>query len=875
MRPGTRVVSRRLTSCGLGLVLAFVTGFALWAAVAAGESADAVGRASAVSDAYGQARYAAGAEESLERKYRLEPGRDVRASFDAAAASLASALRIAGRDGVKADRALTGDLLVLHRRYLEAISQMFRAVDAGDAKRVLAIDSREVDPVFHELEEKVAAAASAHRDESLTSLRSLARTKGYLFIGIPVSFTLGGLLIALFLVLLLRHKRQAEEDVHTAEARYRTLVEQLPLATYIELLDESSATYMSPQIKSLVGYSAEEWTADRAFFGKVLHPDDREHVLGGFREMHQAGAHFECEYRLIASDASVVWIHDAAVIGRDEAGRPLYAQGYMVDITERKRAEAALRESERRFRDLVSGIDAIVWEADPDPDLRFTFVSKRAEELLGYPVERWLAEPGFAANFFHPDDRERVIEQDKQAIKNGEDFELEYRMLAADGRTVWFHEIVRVEAHDDGRARKLRGIMVDVTAQRSAESERNRLEEQLRQSQKIEAIGRLAGGIAHDFNNLLTVISSYSVLALNRLDGRDPSLRRDIEEVKKSAERAAALTRQLLAFSRKQILQPKRLDLNAVVAEAEKLLRRLIGEDIELVCVFGEGLGRVEVDPGQLEQVILNLAVNARDAMPKGGKLAIETMNVELDESYARDYADVRPGSYVVLAVSDNGCGMDAETKAHAFEPFFTTKEVGKGTGLGLATVYGIIEQSGGHISVTSEPGEGATFKVYLPMVTDAPLEEGATRQRSLGGPRGAETILLVEDEQVVRELASRILLESGYTILEAASPGEAQRIFKQYAAPIHLLLSDVVMPQMRGPELAESLRALRPELCILYMSGYTDQAIAQHELLDAETAFLQKPFTPTGLLKKVRKLLDSRDVRGPAGAARGSPREV
>jgi len=391
---------------------------------------------------------------------------------------------------------------------------------------------------------------------------------------------------------------------------------------------------------------------------------------------------------------------------------------------------------------------------------------------------------------------------------------------------------------------------------RAEEDALRQSEEQLRQSQKMEAIGRLAGGISHDFNNLLTAIIGYSEFLLFRLDQEDP-LRKYAEEIKKAGERASSLTRQLLAFSRKQVLQPEVLDLNIIVADLDNMLRRLIGEDIELVTLLEPDLGAVKVDPGQMEQVIMNLAVNARDAMPYGGKLIIETANVDLDELYARQHSPIRPGHYVMLAVSDNGCGMDKETLSHIFEPFFTTKEQGKGTGLGLSTVYGIVKQSEGFIWVYSEPGTGTTFKIYLPQVQGAerwPKTSPLTTRMQ----RGSETILLVEDEEVVRELVGKLLPVNGFTVLAARNGSEALAICQQHKGPIHLLLTDVVMPQMSGRQLAAHLSKLHPEMKVLYMSGYTDDAIIRHGVLEPGLAFIQKPFTIDTMIQKVREVLDS-----------------
>lgn len=385
--------------------------------------------------------------------------------------------------------------------------------------------------------------------------------------------------------------------------------------------------------------------------------------------------------------------------------------------------------------------------------------------------------------------------------------------------------------------------------------EKAQLQAQLIQSQKMEAVGRLAGGVAHDFNNILTAIEGYSHFLLGSL-APDDQRREDVEEIKKAGERASSLTRQLLAFSRQQVLQPKVLDCNALVADLEKMLRRIIGEDVELATIPAPAPGLIKADPGQIEQVIMNLVVNAKDAMPKGGKIAIETANVEIGEDYARMHLQVRAGSYVMLSVSDSGTGMDSNTLSHLFEPFFTTKEQGKGTGLGLATVYGIVKQSGGGIYVYSEPGHGAVFRVYFPRVPDASALEGA--RPVLARPSGgSETILVVEDDEAVRKFIQRALRERGYTVLTAQDPAQAVLLCERHESPIHMLLTDVIMPQMHGPELAERLARLHPESKVVYMSGYTDSTVVHRDLVGRGASFLQKPLGPELLARKVRAVLD------------------
>jgi signal transduction histidine kinase/ActR/RegA family two-component response regulator len=407
-------------------------------------------------------------------------------------------------------------------------------------------------------------------------------------------------------------------------------------------------------------------------------------------------------------------------------------------------------------------------------------------------------------------------------------------------------EIAGYEIDYGGHKAEL-AFLFDITSRR-------RLEDQLRQAQKMEAVGMLAGGIAHDFNNLLTIISGYSQLILVSLDLKDPN-RHAAEQIMKAGERAAALTRQLLAFSRRQVLQPRVVDLNKLVGSLSTMLQRLLGEDVDLRLVLPADLGRVNADPGQIEQVLMNLAVNSRDAMAKGGILTIETGNVLLDEKYTERHIGLKPGPYVLLGVSDNGCGMDEATKARLFEPFFTTKGAGRGTGLGLSTVFGIVKQSGGSVDVYSEPGRGTSVKVYLPCIDQPVVIEAEALKKNVA--RGTETILLVEDDEMVRSLVRTTLLREGYKVMDFADPVEARRRSENHKGPIQLLITDVVMPKLSGRELAERIIRRRPGMKVLYMSGYTENAVINSGILQTEVAFLQKPFTPAALTEKVREVLE------------------
>jgi two-component system cell cycle sensor histidine kinase/response regulator CckA len=517
------------------------------------------------------------------------------------------------------------------------------------------------------------------------------------------------------------------------------------------------------------------------------------------------------------------------------------------DISARKEAEKARADAENKYRTLVEQVAAISYIAELGINGQWHYISPQVEAITGYSQDEWLTNSRDWTRHI-PQEDHGVIQAAEDASLRGERFQAEYRIVRKDGAVIWVSDTAVVVSGSNSHP-VMEGIIVDIT-------ERKLLENQLQQSRRMEAVGRLAGGIAHDFNNLLTIIKGYAELAEQRT-AMQPELRADIQQIENAAERASTLIRQLLAFSRRQVLQPKIIDLNAIVLGLDKLLGRLMGEHIEMVTRCGTNVGHVKADPAQVEQVIMNLVVNARDAMPKGGRLTVETVNVELDSTYARDHVSVKPGSYVMLAVSDSGIGMSPETVAHIFEPFYTTKESGQGTGLGLSTVYGIVKQSGGYIWVYSEPGKGTTFKVYLPRVA-APAEAKPEVAEVQAASKGSETILLVEDEEAVRELASRILSAKGYSVVAAKSTKEAEQFAEKHGGNIHLLLTDIIMPGTSGRELATRITARHPRTRVLYMSGYTDNVLAQGGVLEPGLSFLQKPFTPGTLVHKVREVLDS-----------------
>ena len=532
-------------------------------------------------------------------------------------------------------------------------------------------------------------------------------------------------------------------------------------------------------------------------------------------------------------------IHWAPI--RAENGIPAGTIAVAVDVSERTRDERAREEAETLYRSLVEQLAAVTYIAELGVEGEWLFVSPQIESLLGYSAREWRANAANWIENVHPEDRHIVLDAEA-AAEGGNPFRAEYRMFRRDGQLIWINDSGSLVPGPDGRS-LLHGVLLDVTEQKQ-------LQAHLSHSQRMEAVGQLASGVAHDFNNLLTIIKGYSSLLMDRnLADDDAHAAREIQQ---AAERAAALTHQLLAFSRKQTLQPRVLDLNRIVHGLEMMLRRVLTENVELCIQTAPDLGAVKADPVQVEQVLINLVVNARDAMPKGGKLTIATAPCEVLSDRGEGESLMRAGTYATLSVSDTGVGMDSETRARIFEPFFTTKDVGKGTGLGLATVYGIIKQSNGQIEVESEPGKGASFRVSLPRVEQEPV---APRKATMTETHkhGTGTILLAEDEPLLRELGETILTQAGYKIQTAPNAEELKKFVAEHDGKIDLLLTDVVMPGMSGPELVRLVRARWPDVRVLYMSGYADDEI---EDLDRDAGFLQKPFTPMELTAKIAEML-------------------
>lgn len=634
-------------------------------------------------------------------------------------------------------------------------------------------------------------------------------------------------------------QKRAESALRESEARFRNIAETITEVFWIADGDLSRVSYVSPGYERVWGRKrANLYRQPQSVFDAV-HPDDRVRVLATVN-IQAEGKSFEHEYRIIRPDGDVRWVWNRGFPVRDYTGRITQYVGAAQDITERKQAEGRLR----LLALAVESTNEMVSVTDEND--RYTFVNRAFTETYGYSEDEVL---GQTPAMLEPGEKPSELYEEigRETRRGG--WEGEVSLRCKDGTQIVVNLHTSLLRDEGGKTVGLLRVARDITPKLL-------LEDQLRQAQKMEAIGQLAGGIAHDFNNLLTAILGYSALLSDSFPNDDPR-RNDVDQIRYAANRATSLTKQLLAFSRKQILAPQTLRLGDVVRDLVPMLQRLLGETIDLKTIVAD-LGLIKADTSQLEQVLVNLSVNARDAMPNGGKLTIETSDARLDDAYARQHAGVNAGSFVMLTVSDSGVGMDAATQKRVFEPFFTTKPPGVGTGLGLATVHGIISQSGGHIWLYSEVGRGTTFKVYLPR-TDAAAEEAAAPADELPKLEGDESILLVEDEEVVREFVQRILTRHGYAIHTMPNPAQAMEFAESYSGQVDLILTDVVLPKMNGHDLSIRLLKHFPDASVMFMSGYTDDAIVRHGVLEPGTWFLQKPFTSEALLAKVREVLNAR----------------
>ena len=641
---------------------------------------------------------------------------------------------------------------------------------------------------------------------------------------------------------------ESYQALERLEQHYSQLLNMNPSAIYATSLKKPHrCRFVSHAFTEITGYEAKEIYTDTNFWLDHVHPDDRPRIINEINQSMSVGIG-TVTYRLRHQNGEYRWIRDAFRVINNEQGQPYEIVGTWTDITIEKMATRALQTSEERFRIAAENSNDLIYERDVVTGTLFWYGD--VDGVLNYTPDEFSRTTTAWENSIHPDDQAAL----KAAIENhlanpAVPFDQQYRIRAKDGKYKIWRDRGKLVLRDGKSTGRWIGSCTDITKAK-------RLEQQFMQAQKMETVGLLAGSIAHDFNNLLTAIIGFSDMCLQSQE-LSATNTEYINEVKNAGMRAADLTRQLLAFSRKQVIAPVNLDINAVVSGMEKMLRRLIAENIHFTLTLAPSLKHVIADASQLEQIVMNLSINARDAMPNGGELMIQTQDVDMDNNYVVLHPEVIPGPYVMLAISDTGAGISREDQARIFEPFFTTKEKGKGTGLGLATVYGIVKQSRGYIYLYSEPGMGTTFKVYLPAAEHAGTLPGKLSDAQQLMSKNNETILLVEDETNVRSLAQMILKSCGYKILEAKSGDEALQICAQHKGPIDLLLTDVIMPGLNGHELATRLTSKYPDLQVLYMSGYTDDIITRHGILSEGTMFMSKPFSSEMLARKVHEVLN------------------
>ena len=656
-------------------------------------------------------------------------------------------------------------------------------------------------------------------------------------------------------------RRQTEEALRQSEERYQRITRAITDYIYTVKVANGHVveTVHGPGCLAVTGYSPDEFASNPYLWFQMVAMEDRTAVEEQARQILEGNEPPPLEHRILHQNGSTRWVRNTFIPNRNREGTLITYDGLIQDITERKLAEAALRESEEKLSMALEASNAGAWEWNPGTGT--VHFDERFHAMLGYApgdlpdtIEAW-------RTYHHPEDAPAFYAKiDAYLHKIIPFYESELRIRSKSGDWVWLFTRGRIVRLTEPETRELFiGIAFDITHRKQTEAEKDKLVVQLQQAQKMESVGRLAGGVAHDFNNMLQVILNHTSIAMDQTDTQHP-LYFDLEEIRKAAERSAGLTRQLLAFARKQAVSPIILNLNEIIGNMLKMLQRLIGEDITLAWLPGNALWPVRMDASQVDQIMANLCVNARDAISGVGRVSIETGNATVDTSYCETHSGFMPGNYIVLSVSDNGCGMDKQTRSQLFEPFFTTKEQGKGTGLGLATVYGIVKQNNGFINTYSEPGQGTTFRIYLPRHGDNPEAFKVENERNLQKPailRGHETILLVEDEHGILSVIKRILETLGYQILASTSPIEALHIAQKHPAIIHLLMTDIIMPEMNGRELAQKLVALHPRIKSLFMSGYTADIIAHHGVLEDGVEFIQKPFSTYDLTVKIREVLD------------------
>jgi two-component system, cell cycle sensor histidine kinase and response regulator CckA len=638
-------------------------------------------------------------------------------------------------------------------------------------------------------------------------------------------------------------RKHAEEALRKSEERFNLIAESIDEIFWMLDCDKEVITYISPAYERIYGRPKEGFLGDLKSFLDPIHLDDLPRIKATF-ELLQNGLPFDFEHRMVRPDGSLRRLWTRCFPVADESGAVKNYVGVAQDVTEWRRAEKDLRDSKEYLDRIINCLGDPVFVKDEKN--RMVLVNKAFCAFTGTRPDEVI---GKSADQFLPDERmDSGRDEEQIALETGKEFVSQEEISDKDGniRTVLTK---RTLLQDKSGKKQIVGVLRDIT-------EYKRLEAQFFQAQKMEAIRVLTGGVAHDFNNLLSVIRGYTELLMEEFKPGDQRLE-DLDQIDKAGQRATSLISQLLAFSRKQILQPEVLNLNAIVSDMSKMLRRLIGEDIDLSTVVQPDLASVNADPGQIQQIIMNLALNAREAMPKGGRLTIETANAFLDDVYIHQHPIMNKGRYVMLAISDNGIGMDEATRARIFEPFFSTKEKNKGAGLGLSTIYGIVKQSNGFIWVYSEPGKGSTFKIYFPRVEDE-FAQSLKDDLPEGECKDMETVLIAEDEESVRALACRILRARGYAVLEASNGRQALDVAQQYPGAIDIVLTDVIMPEMDGSTLVSHLKATRPGIKALFFSGYTNEAIVQHGVLDSNVDFLQKPFSASGLVRKLREVIDA-----------------